>query len=136
MLVLNDVESIRRISDPELRGLLETRLEALGEVLDDFHLEDLVRFVIVQPGDTLQAIDQELGFPILTNRFDGTPFGAAGFIRSWDVLEERGNWFDLVFVLSDDGYGVEVLVPKAQGTPPELLEMCVSYASQTKAADA
>lgn len=31
-------------------------------------------------------------------------------------------------MLSDDGYGIDLLIPKAEGINPELLAMCAEYA--------
>jgi hypothetical protein len=36
--------------------------------------------------------------------------------------------YALVFVLNDDGYGIEILVPKADGVDRELLAMCAQFA--------
>ena len=128
MQVLRDQASISTIDDPELRTLIEKRVQTLAE-FDDYELHELVNFLVVEPGDALQALDLQLGFPILENRFDGSRFGDPGFTPSFDLLEEHAGCYEIVFVVSDDGFGIEVFVAKDPGVPSELLAMCAAYAT-------
>ena len=128
MQVLRDQASISTIDDPELRTLIEKRVQTLAE-FDDYELHELVNFLVVEPGDALHALDMQLGFPILQNRFDGSRFGDPGFTPSFDLLEEHAGCYEIVFVVSDDGFGIEVFVAKDPGVPSELLAMCVAYAT-------
>ena len=127
MQVLRGLTAIGRVSDPEVRGLIELRIRELSEFSEDV-FADLVFFVVVEPGDSIGDVDSALGFPILNNRFDGTRFGDPGFTPSWEVLEEFAGFYELVYVLGDDGHGVTVLVAKADGVSAELLAMCREYA--------
>ena len=78
MLALGDREAIAQVDDPELRALLEQRAEAiLAEVGEDYELHEIVLFVVVEPGDALEAIDAQLGFPVLCT-LDGNPMPASG----------------------------------------------------------
>ena len=130
MLALRDSVSIRDAvsshPDPELRHLLSSVVQSLSEYAD-CDLADMVRIIVVEPGDSLATVDAQLDFPILTNRFDGTRFGPPDFTPSWDALEGHANWYELVFVMSDDGFGLEVFIPKHPEVPPELLDMCAMY---------
>ncbi len=128
MLVLRDRSSITQLSDPDLRGLIEQRVQSLSE-FDDCDLTELVAFLVIEPGDSLQDMDAQLGFSILSNRFDGTCFGDPDFTPSFDILEEHLGYYEIVFVMSDDGFGIEVFVPKHLGVPPELLAMCATYST-------
>lgn len=130
MYVLRDAAAVRAflVSDPdaELAGLINARVDELAEYTDE--LGELATFIVIQAGDAIEAIDAALVFGILSNRFDRIPFGAPGFTPSWDGLAEHTDWFELTYVLSDDGFGIEVYVPKADA-PPELLAMCSRYAA-------
>lgn len=98
--------------DPELRALIARRVEELaGYGAED--IGELVHFLVVEPGDTIEAIEAELGFSPLVNFVNGARFGDPGFTPSWELAERRGSWFELVFVLSDDGFGWVVLVAEA-----------------------
>jgi hypothetical protein len=83
MLVLRDLASIAAIEAPELRALIEKRIEAFAE-FEDYELHELVCIVIVEPGDLLMNLDLQLGFLILENRFDGTRFGDPEFTPSFE----------------------------------------------------
>ena len=68
--------------------------------------------------------------PVLSNRATGIKFGEPGFAPSFEFGEEIGNYcYDAVWVLSDSGFGVEVLIPKVDSIPAELLAMCQRYAT-------
>lgn len=127
MHVIREHLDLEDIPDPELQKLLTARIEETVEFVD--HFSELVTFLIVEPGDGIDVVDAALGFPVLANRFDGSVFGAANFSPSWDALEEHTGWFELVFVLSDDGAGVQLFISRAAGAPDELLAMCARYAT-------
>lgn len=126
MHVIRTDSDLDSLEDPELLALVRQRIADTAEYVD--HFSELVFFVIVQPGDDIATVDEALGFTVIANRFDGIPFGQAGFTPSWDVLAEFPSWFEMVYVLSDDGNGVTVFVSKASGTPEELLAMCRAFA--------
>jgi hypothetical protein len=113
MLVIADDLALRNLSDGPLQALLQQRTEELNEEADGGWTE-LVRFVALQPGDSLEVLNAELGFPILEQPFE--------------LIEEHAAWFEMVFVLSDDGVGVEVFIPKAPGVDSQLLARCAAYA--------
>lgn len=131
MHVLRDRQSVAKVVDPSLRALIEQRVEALSE-FDDCELHELVTFVVVEPSDSVEALDAQLGIHVLVNRLDGTRFGESGFTPSFELLEEHAGYFEIVFVLSDDGFGIEVFVPKHPDVDSELLAMCAAYALPAK----
>ncbi len=133
MHVIRTDSDLDAVEDLELQALVRQQISNITEYVD--HFSELVYFVIVQPGDDVADIDEALGFPVMANRFDGIPFGAPAFTPSWDVLAEHPGWFELVYVLSDDGNGVTMFVSRTQGSaeaakniPADLLAMCRAYA--------
>ena len=132
MHVLRDAESVQvflaSTPDPELHRLMADRLADLSDY-DDMDLGDLVNFIVMETNDPLPALDEALGFAVLSNRFDLTPYGAPEFTPSWDSLTEHPDWFELVYVISDDGFGLVVLIPKQSGIDASLLAMCSRYVS-------
>jgi hypothetical protein len=109
-----------------MRSLVEQRFAMLAE--DEPYDPDLFGyFIVVDGGDRVTTLDEQLGFPILSNRFDGTHFGDPGFTPCHEILEEHTGCYEMVFVLSDDGYGVEVFIPKS-GVDADLLALCQRYA--------
>ena len=131
MRILRDSKSILEVAkeclEPELSELLFAHVKRLNEY-GGYDLSELVNFIVFELGDTVADLDSALGFPIMANRFDGSRYGKYGFSPSWDIFEEHINWFELVYVLSDDGFGVVVFVEKQ--SDPELLKMLNFYSNK------
>ncbi len=125
MLVIRDLASTSEIADPEICQLVQKRIHDLG----DYDLDELGYFLVIEAGDTLEAINTQLGFPILCNRSTGIHYGTTGLVPSFEFMEEYASCYDTVFVLSDDGYGIEVFIPKTAGVDLELLAMCARFAT-------
>ena len=96
-------------TDPDIKQLLLTRRDQMAEHGD---LEELGTFIIVQPGDTLAAIEQAVGAPITT----------AG-ITTWEWVHDHGGVFEAPIILSNDGFGIVLIVPDIEGVDPELLDL-------------
>ena len=127
MHVIRTESDLQALEDPGLLALIHRRIADTAEFVNTFG--ELVFFVIVEPGDDIAGVDDALGFPVMVNRFDGTTLGEPGFTPSWDVLEEHAGFYELVYVLSDDGQGVTVFVTRAEGVSAELLAMCRQFAT-------
>ena len=126
MLVINDPSTLSQVNDPAVRDLIQRRVEEYGSDAD------LATFIVVEAGDPLGALDAQLGFPILSNRFDGARHGDPDFAPSFEVAEDHGGFYELLFVLADYGDGVLVLVPKGGGADPRLLALCAEYAAPSR----
>lgn len=111
----------------EIRFLVQQRIEMLSEE-DTYDPDVHGYFIVVEPHDTVAGLDEQLGFHVLCNRFDGARFGDPAFRPSFEFIEEHATCFEMVFVLSDDGFGVEIFLPKACSLDPDLLAMCRQYA--------
>ena len=79
---------LRTTPDPELRGLLADRVQALSEY-DDYDLGELAHFYVVETAEELRG----LNLP-----------------DTVEVRADHKDWTELVYVLSDDGFGLEVFV--------------------------
>jgi hypothetical protein len=115
--------------DPYLKKLLLRRLDMLSE-FSNFDLSELAHFVIVEPGDTLATIENELGFSPFVNFVDGAKFGEPEFTPSWEWLVAHGPLFESVFTRSDAGVGINLLVPNRDDVVPELLALFNAYATE------
>ncbi|KXU30230.1 hypothetical protein A0J57_21040 [Sphingobium sp. 22B] len=82
-------------------------------------LSELGIFAIIAPGDTMAAIEDATGWPIL---MEGTP--------TFEWVQRHGTIFEMPFVLSDSGAGHVLIVPDAEGIDPTLLDLCRAYADQ------
>ena len=108
--------------DPQLRALLAARARQLED--DAEELGDLAHFHAVEPGDGPKEAATALGFRPDVNLVDGSRQGEPDFSPSWEWVEDHGGWFELAFVLTDDGFGHVLLVPDRPDTDPRLLALC------------
>lgn len=118
LTITNSAEMARVLStmtDTTLKRILTDRVEQLAEY-DGYDLGELAHLLIVQPGDTLEAIEAALGFSPISNLCE--------------MLSDHGGWFEAVFILSDDGFGWVVLVPDDPAIPTKLRELCRDSSEQ------
>lgn len=73
--------------DTEIRRLIADRVQALSE----FDLGELAHFYVVETAEELKSLDLP---PI------------------YEIREDHKDWTELVYVISDDGFGLEVFVRK------------------------
>ncbi len=107
---------IETSSDPVITALVQQRLSELLQD-DDLTMEELVYFVVPEPGETIQQLVEALGTDLLT--VDACPL--------WEFIEEHITCYEFVIVLDDSGFGAEVFIPKA-GMNPDLLALCQLHA--------
>lgn len=127
MLTIHDGEALPRALDPSLRELITLRVSQLRRNYDG-PLKEIVCFYVVEAGDDQEQMAQALGFNPLTNLVDGTTFGDPDFTPSFEWMKCWGSWFELVFLLTDDGFGHILFVPNDPGTEFDLHSMCLAYA--------
>lgn len=129
MLSITDGGSLARALDPTLRDIMNKRISQLRRGYSG-PLEEIVNFLVVEPGDSEADVIAGLGFSPLCNLVDRARFGDPGFSPSWEWIERHGDWFEMAFILSDDGFGHVLLVPDAEGIDADLLALCRLYASE------
>lgn len=76
--------------DTELQSLLAERVQALSEY-DDYELGELAHFYVIETVDELKSLNLP---PV------------------YEIREDHKDWTELVYVISDDGFGLEVFVRK------------------------
>ena len=132
MIVLRDPQATSQITDPYIRDLVSLRWSQIlaGEPYDyDRH----GYMVVVEPGDTVEQLEQEIGLPILHGLFDDVPFGHDDFTPCFDILEEHSyeqhRIYEMVFISNDDGFATTVFVPACEGIP-ETCWLCVDHSQR------
>ncbi|MEH6790821.1 hypothetical protein [Parasphingorhabdus sp.] len=118
--------TIELLADNQLRSLLTERFDQLTNTWEGIDLSDLTHFLIIQPGDTTADAEHERGWSLLVNPVDGARFGDPAFTPSWEWIEDHGGWFEAVFIMSDDGFGITLFVQDHPETDAELLDLCRS----------
>lgn len=127
MQIIRDLAGASQISDNAIRQLVAQRINDLGG--EAFDSAELGYFLVIEIGDTMEALETQLGFSIVANRITGIRWDQLGFTPSFEFIEDLGFCHDMVIVLSDSGYAVEVLMPRDQGVDVDLLAMCAKYAT-------
>jgi len=128
MRVLRDPAAVAAILDPELRELLDERFRDLAQ--DEPYDPDLYGyFVVVEPGDRVAALEEATGCPLLGDFFGEARFGEPDFAPAFEWLAAHALWYEIAYVLNDDGFGIGVFVPRQPGIDPDLLALCAAYAT-------
>jgi hypothetical protein len=120
MLILKSPSLIDSIADPDILKLVKLRHDQLGD-------EMFGSMIIIEAGDAISDIEKEIGFPILTNLFDDVRYPDTDFVPCFEALEDHGNFYEMVLILSDGGDAVEIFIPKV-GVDNDLLAMCSQFA--------
>jgi len=128
MHIVRNPAAVAALEDPELRDLLEERF---GDLAGDqpFDADAMGYFVVVEPGDTVEALEEATGCPILRSWFDDARFGDEDFAPCCEWIAAHGGWYELAYILNDEGFGVGIFVPKDPGIEQTLLALCAAYAS-------
>ena len=120
MLILKSPSSFDSITDHDILKLVKLRHDQLGDALFD-------SVIIIETGDTVEDIENEIGFFVMTNLFDGVRYSDPDFVPCFEVLEDHGGCYEMVFILSDADDAIEIFIPKV-GVDPLLLSMCSQFA--------
>lgn len=134
MIVIRDPDQLRAFPAGWIRTLVERHLADLSE---DGPYDPAVHgfFVVVEPGDTADEVEQVAGCALRESWTKDSRFGDVGFLPRWEWLEhypgEAGDLgcFEMVCILDDSGLGVVILLPDVAGLDPELDNLCRTYAT-------
>ena len=127
MIILHGPTLIHRIADPSIRALASHRFSQIisGEPYDyDRH----GYVIVVEPGDSIESLESETSCSIIHNALDGTHFGDSNFTPCFEALEEYSHCFEMLFILNDEGFAINIFIPKHPGIDPRLLALCTEYA--------
>jgi hypothetical protein len=114
MIDLADSAALARALDSpvadNIKALLIERRDQLAEYIEN-DISELAHWIVVDPGDSTEAIDNAAGFPIIAN-------------PSFEWVMDHGGLFELPTILSDDGFGIVLFVPDIEGIDRTLLTLC------------
>tara|TARA_Y100001001_G_scaffold164346_1_gene196187 strand:- start:1984 stop:2370 length:387 start_codon:yes stop_codon:yes gene_type:complete len=123
MITIYNEHDARKLSDPDLRSLVQGHLTTAKEN----GLQDLTCIAVVEPQDNQSAIVHELGFSPLVNPLSETRFGDPAFSPAWDWLEVHRGWYELIFTVGNDGFAYILFVP-ANSEVNAFTQACARYA--------
>ena len=127
MILIRGPDQVRRIDDPDTRRLVEQRLVEIcaGQpYAPEIHGE----MIVAQPGDTLASLEEQGDLTFASCPVDELYFPDPDFVAFCEVIEEHPGCFEMVWILSDDGFGVLIFVPNHPDIDRELLSLCRTYA--------
>lgn len=130
---LHTPDDLAGIADEALCRVIRQRFAELA-AYDDYTLDELAEFWLVEPGDTVEVLEATTQLPIAHGWCSDARYPNPDFAPGWDVLAAHPTGYEMVFVTSDSGYGV-VLWIAATGSDDTLLAMCAQYASAAPQAE-
>jgi hypothetical protein len=132
MRILRDIDSInteiRQNTDRQIANQLTRHVQFDAEYHDP-DVGELLTVFLVEPGDTLHTIDDAMDGCFLTNHYSRRQLGDPEFVPCFETLEEHSTFYEVLFIQSDEGHALLILVPKRAGIDPELLSLCAKYAT-------
>lgn len=111
--IMNSAAMARALDSPlnnDIKTLLITRRDELAEHIE-CDIGELAQWIVIEPGDRVADIEGAAGFPIITD-------------PAFEWVLNHGGLFELPTILSDDGFGVVLIVPDVEGIDPALLTLC------------
>ena len=105
MLILKSPSSFESITDPDILKLVKLRHSQLGD-------EMFGSVIIVEAGDSLSDIEQEIGFSIMTNLFDDVRYPDPDFVPCFEVLEDQGTFYEMLFIFGDGDEAIVIFIPR------------------------
>jgi hypothetical protein len=124
MLKIHNRSQLNTIIDQDILKLVTLRLSQLDSNLP-------TPMIIIEPKDSLSDIEEEIGFPILTNLFDDISYPDPDFMPSCEALEDHGGCYEMLFILGDGEETIEIFIPKT-GVDSLLLAMCADFSTQSE----
>lgn len=94
-----------------IKALLGVRRDQLRADTDGgYDLGEMAHFIIAAPGDTLRQIEAVANYPILPD-------------PPWEWVLDHGHLFEAPIIVSDDGFGIVLIVPDIEGVDAELIRL-------------
>lgn len=107
---------------PELLELLGKHADRLAEY-PDFAFDELAEIIVVEAGESLDGIRSIMGPSIVTE-------GTADFTYPVELISQHDRYIEVVFILSDDGFGLILAIEIGDKTDAALLALCTRELQQ------
>lgn len=130
MRQLRNEDDLAGVCDPAIQSLVRLRFAQLAEY-DDYTLDELGTFWLVEPGDDFAMIEAISGCPIGIDLFHDVPYGHPDFSPSFEVLETHATCWELAWVFNDGGYGAALFIPKQLEIDAQVQRFCREFAGES-----
>ena len=114
MLVIRTAEELARALASPLEPTLLARLAAQQEYLTaypDYRFEELGLFIVVEPADCLSELQQQTTSQLV----EGPTFAIEP-----EAVDRHEPWLEVLFILSDDGFGLVLWLPLGGSLHPTM----------------
>ena len=127
MIIFNEIEAFEQFSQIEIR---QHMLEIINKITEGATYDPSIygHFVLVEVGDSIVEIEAKTGCQIMHDLSNECQFDDSKIQPSFEWLVEHPSFYEAVFIISDDGFGVDLMIPKLLGIDDDLLAICVKYA--------
>jgi hypothetical protein len=98
----------------ELKEILRGHVDRLAEY-EDYTLEELAEFLIVEAGDALSDVETAYGRRLVA---DGE------FTFTVELITEQGGFYEVTWIIDDTGFGLVLFVEIHPDTDARLLAAC------------
>lgn len=131
MIVLRDPKQLVDVVDPEIKALLQIRFQNICEP-EPYDPDLHGYFVLVQPGDTAESIEEKTGINLLGSLFSDEVYGDPDYRPDFEYLMDQGHFFEAVYIANDSGFAEVFIVPKEDGIDERILKLCDEFAEFTE----
>ena len=118
MHIIRTAEDMARALNQPLDTTLDECLRRHRDTLacyPDIPFEDLALFVIVQAGDSLKEVELACGYRLVAE---------GSFAFPVETITYLSGWYEVVWIISDDGYGLALFIQDHADTDRDLLTAC------------
>ena len=126
MNIVNDLPSLLLLPNPAIRQLIQHRIANIAS--DEPYDASLHGyFLVLEDGDTLEAISRQLSFDILTNIWTGLRWDHPDYTPAFEFIEEHHSCYEALVVRDDSGFAVSIWISKTIDIP-DLVAICQRFA--------
>ena len=128
MLHIKHPSDAQEISHLGIHQLIQQRLSEL-HLPPEETLSEVGHFIITQTGDKAADLEKASGCHITTDPDGSNHYGTSDYAPCFEWLEhhkEKGC-FELVFIMTDDGFFTVLFIPDEPDIDPLLLSFCREY---------
>ena len=127
MIILRDPHQLAQVVQPEIKAFLRRRFHDICDP-EPYDPDEHGFFILVEPGDTSEQIESETGYSLLKSLFSDTAYSDPDFTPDFEYLEDQGSFYEAVYIFTDSGFAVVMIVPKEDGIDSRILELCNEFA--------
>jgi hypothetical protein len=127
MIVLRDPQQLTQVVQPEIKSFLQQRFHEICDP-EPYDPDEHGFFILVELGDTSEQIESATGYSLLKSLFNDAVYGDPDFSPDFEYLEDHGGFYEAVYIFTDSGFAVVMIVPREEGIDIGILELCAEFA--------